>query len=491
MNSVHTVVHIGIDASDSETAPFLMSIIDPNAPHISPVVAKYVRYLQREGHASYATITKDVYYIRLLFDYYVLVAKRNLHNINNISQLLEDFLSAYDTGSVLNWKPSSTQNYSYCKKATQHFCRFVLDDMNIRRNLPNEDKILTEHLATAYEYSGHLKNSLLFNIKRNASNNNGNSNVNKRGYRRSRVGARSVKYFPSEYLPLLIDETKNIRDKIAFLILGYGGRRQCEILHLLVNDFIPHNGRLEIKLAHPITSPMSWINKLNKKCSGTRSDFLKSMYGIKPRVNMGKSPNKVGWKGIKFDDVAKETSLIWFVSEEVEKYLLYLHTKYMQETRGNYHHHPYYFVNSSGEPLTLKSLRKQMDLACKRLEKKYGINLDGLRGHSLRHHYGFYCADILGMDILMIRKYMGHKQLSSTTIYSHISPEKAREALEDAQVKAKLEGVIETTIEERIEIQERFTSKKNVISTLPDAWRLSWLTGDEIDTTLITRGIEK
>ncbi|MBF4264671.1 hypothetical protein EAY73_22935, partial [Vibrio anguillarum] len=88
--------------------------------------------------------------------------------------------------------------------------------------------------------------------------------------------------------------------------------------------------------------------------------------------------------------------------------------------------------------------------------------------------------------LLMIRKYMGHKQLSSTAIYTHISPEKARQVIQNAQDKAKLEDRIDADIEERLQIQQRFENQP-AIAKLPNSWMTSWLTGEEIDTMLIHR----
>jgi len=487
MKTLHTIIHLGISAPDYETMPALILFPDPNKPHISFNVARYARYLQKEGHASYATISKDVRYIGLLFDYYHLVSKPNCKSINDWEMLIEDFLHAFDKGSALGWYPARTADYAYCKNTIKQFCLFLFDDKPIRKPLPNEESDIEEAINRSYEYSSHLRKSLLFHVKRKSSNVKSKHTKQNRGLRRSKVGAKVVKYFPPEYLPLLVEETKNTRDKMILLMAGYGGRRLSEINQILVNDIEPVNGRLQVILAHPETSNMSWINKAGKPCAGTRGKYLKTMYDLKPKINMGGLPSQAGWKGIKYDDEQNERSYMWFIREEVEKYLLLLHVKYMRETRCHYSHHPYYLVNQNGDPMSMKAIRKQVDLACKRIEKKYGVNLDGLRGHSLRHHYGFYCSDILDMDLLMIRKYLGHKQLSSTAIYTHLSPEKARKALQDAQDRAKLEGRIDVDIEERLIIQERFNKESPAIKKLPASWKTSWLTGEELDTMLITR----
>lgn len=102
MNTIHTVIHLGISAPDYETMPTLILFLESIEPHASFIVARYARYLQKEGHASYATISKDVHYIGLLFDYYYLVAKPSTKNTNDWEMLIEDFLNAFDKGSVVS-----------------------------------------------------------------------------------------------------------------------------------------------------------------------------------------------------------------------------------------------------------------------------------------------------------------------------------------------------------------------------------------------------
>ena len=103
--------------------------------------------------------------------------------------------------------------------------------------------------------------------------------------------------------------------------------------------------------------------------------------------------------------------------------------------------HPYYWVNEEGEPLTKSAAEKQFVLARNRVEKKLGVSLKGFAVHSLRHYFGFYCVDVLKSDLLMLQKWMGHSKLSSTAVYSHISPKTARDELNAAE-KRRADGTI-------------------------------------------------
>lgn len=342
-----------------------------------------------------------------------------------------------------------------------------LKDFGGSDTIPNYELTLLEVYKEAYKHSRHLAKSLLFHTKKRLKKENW------RGRKRLIVGLRQYKAFPPQLVIPLIEATPNIRDKIAFILLAFGGRRLSEIVHLFVSDFIPRQAKLYVTLGHPSYSRYTWKTVSGKEVSGTRAEYLKSMFSMLPRNELGKDALAAGWKGIKFDDEAAKTSDFYFC-RNVEGYLFYLHAKYIREQRGKYRHHPYYFINECGNPLTIKALKKQFYAACKRLEKKYGISLKGFGPHSLRHYYGFYCADVLKADLLMIQKWMGHAQPSSTQVYVHISPHTAHEALADAEKLARLEGRIHCSVEERLEIQKEFETKG--LEDIPANWR---------DTTLI------
>ena len=78
-------------------------------------------------------------------------------------------------------------------------------------------------------------------------------------------------------------------------------------------------------------------------------------------------------------------------------------------------------------------------------------SLRKIRGGSLRHYYGFYCVDVLKADLLMVQKWMGHAQISSTAVYAHISPETARDELAAAEERksagAPAQGVLPSALQ--------------------------------------------
>jgi len=80
--------------------------------------------------------------------------------------------------------------------------------------------------------------------------------------------------------------------------------------------------------------------------------------------------------------------------------------------------HEYFFVTQSGHRLTASGLYERLKL----LKKKAGVKKDGSL-HSLRHSIATHLFKD-GMSLVQIAKFLGHKSLESTQIYTHIYHEK-------------------------------------------------------------------
>jgi hypothetical protein len=277
-----------------------------------------------------------------------------------------------------------------------------------------------------------------------------------------------------------------VRDKLLFGLLAFGGRRISEMLHLFLCDVETRGPALRVVLQHPSQSPMKWKCAAGTVVKGTRREYLRSTFSLLPRTEHGAQGSAVGWKGLKFDAEASMSSELYFI-REIEGYLLTLHRAYMHEVRSKVPRlpHPYYFVGLNGKPLTIAAVEKQFRLACRRLEKKYRISLEGYGIHSLRHYYGFYCADVLKADLLFIQKWMGHVDPSSTAVYTHISPETAAKTLSDAQTQAKIEGRLSVSPEERAAISKSFSGLST--DPVPEAWRIDPTRFGMLDTKNLRR----
>lgn len=480
LQSTHAIIHLSIAAADSLTLPVMLELDDPEHPTISLSVAKFARYLQREGLYSYEKISKMVSAIGKLRDFYFLVHGGEALAPNGLKGLLEDFLFAYDHGSHLGWRPASNQEYSQVRSAVVEYVKFLVDNSSVP--WPVAELQFIEACRVAWQSATHAEKSLLFHTKKR-------SRKKTQGRKKIIIGLRNYKPFPPHLVTALIENTKNVRDKLLFGLLAYGGRRLSEVLHLFVSDLDTDGNKLMVKLRHPCQSPMTWRNQAGKQTKGARREYLKTMFNLLPRTEHGSLKSFAGWKGIKFDDEASMTSEMYFI-RDVEQYLLQLHRTYLYEVRSKVaqRHHPYYFAATNGKPLTVSAVERQFWLACRRLEKKLGISLEGYGPHSLRHFYGFYCADVLKADLLMIQKWMGHSQPSSTAIYAHISLETAAAALAHAEKRAKVEGRIGLSDAERAVVAKDFA--EHGLDPLPDTWRLGSTIYGVLDTTKLTRRLK-
>jgi integrase/recombinase XerC len=89
------------------------------------------------------------------------------------------------------------------------------------------------------------------------------------------------------------------------------------------------------------------------------------------------------------------------------------------------------FLNHLGTPLTSRSL-------CRVLER-YLVRADlpaGTTPHSLRHTFATHLLEG-GASIREVQDLLGHKHLSSTQIYTHLSPEHLRKVYEAAHPRAR------------------------------------------------------
>jgi len=192
--SVNAVVHLAIDAADALTLPVLLELHEPGASSVSMSVAMFARYLQREGMRSYETLRKYVAAIGKLKDYYELVRCGEPVPSGELGWLVEEFLYAYDHGTVLGWAASTQNEYVLCRTAVLEYVKFVMD---LGQGVfPESEVRFIEACRLSWAGAKHAEQSLLFHTKKRLRKKSG-------GRQKIVTGLRQYKPFPAKYVDAL------------------------------------------------------------------------------------------------------------------------------------------------------------------------------------------------------------------------------------------------------------------------------------------------
>ncbi|MCH7904455.1 MAG: tyrosine recombinase XerC [Armatimonadetes bacterium] len=89
------------------------------------------------------------------------------------------------------------------------------------------------------------------------------------------------------------------------------------------------------------------------------------------------------------------------------------------------------FTNRSGRALTTRSIQNIV----KRFARSAGLPSD-VSPHTLRHSFATHLLDG-GADLKTVQQLLGHEDVATTQIYTHISIERLREAVQKAHPKSK------------------------------------------------------
>lgn len=432
----HSVVEIPMGGREAgRSLPTL--VLQDGEPSLYSLA--WTRNMMIDDDSSPMHLSKSVAAVGLFYDFYIGVYNGKVLAPEEMSGLMRQFFQARAYGcSELGWEPVGRKTAKIDVRRASEFSKFCSKNFGSMPLNPIEKKLIEDlNVSEQMAHYAKLKNrkdwDLLYHLPPTTQLGQGIINTYafnpKSGFKQQ---VPKHEYFPPDKILSLIKATDNLRDKLAFLILFFGGLRESELMHLFISDITVINGSGSIRIGDPESSLYEWDDHFRGKQQGLRSRFLHERYGIIPRNKLGLTdPLHSGWKGMLYAKNNDEANFEWLVPEVGELFGR-LHHQYLREFRTSINDdHPHYFINIKndffGSPLKISNFIKSFYRAAKRV----GLSPteSGVNPHGARHFYGYFCASHLRIPMEQTQLMMRHASITSTEVYYTLEDRVVRDEL--------------------------------------------------------------
>lgn len=194
-------------------------------------------------------------------------------------------------------------------------------------------------------------------------------------------------------------------------------------------DFLYLEDMLDYLDSIAVTSPLGIRNKAMLElmyASGLRcSEVVRLTLG---QIDLEQNILRIIGKGNKeryvpFHNVAKKW-LIIYLTEVRQALMLVSHAE-----------HDRVFVNKNGKPLTNRGVENIIDRTMYLYDP-----LRKIHPHTIRHSFATHLLDA-GMDLRVVQELLGHENLSTTQVYTHVTKEKLQAVYDQACPRVQLDRI--------------------------------------------------
>ncbi len=144
--------------------------------------------------------------------------------------------------------------------------------------------------------------------------------------------------------------------------------------------------------------------------------------------------------GLKISDINLKDRYLTVLGKESKERLVPFYKRcgqlidyYLNEARPEFirKDHDILFVNQHGHPISSRSIQ----LICEQSGEKAGLSIH-VHPHMIRHSFATHMLDN-GADLRIVQELLGHENLSTTQIYTHVTTDRLKKVVDQAHPYAK------------------------------------------------------